>query len=87
MHLCYPPAITGPHGVARCCPSPACCRQQLASEAAKSETAAAAAAEAAAVWQEVLMQTEEDLELQAERDGDRLAAARHEAGEVRSSKL
>jgi hypothetical protein len=29
------------------------------------------------------MQTEEDLELQAERDGDRLAAARHEAGEVR----
>jgi hypothetical protein len=39
------------------------------------------------VWQEVLMQTEEDLELQAERDGDRLAAARHEAGEVRSGKL
>uniref|UniRef100_A0A383W626 Uncharacterized protein n=1 Tax=Tetradesmus obliquus TaxID=3088 RepID=A0A383W626_TETOB len=57
-------------------------RQQLAAEAAKGESAAAAAAEAAAVWQEVLMQTEEDLELQAERDGDRLAAARHEAGEV-----
>jgi hypothetical protein len=61
------------------------CRQQLAAEAAKSESAAAAAAEAAAVWQEVLMQTEEDLELQAERDGDRLAAARHEAGEVCSA--
>jgi hypothetical protein len=64
--------------------SDACCRQQLASESAKAESAAAAAAEAAAVWQEVLMQTEEDLELQADRDGDRLAAARHEAGEVRS---
>lgn len=57
----------------------------MASEAAKAESAAAAAAEAAAVWQEVLMQTEEDLELQAERDGDRLATARHEAGEVRTA--
>ncbi|KAF6260716.1 hypothetical protein COO60DRAFT_1637364 [Scenedesmus sp. NREL 46B-D3] len=57
-------------------------KQQMASEAAKAESAAAAAAEAAAVWQEVLMQTEEDLELQAERDGDRLATARHEAGEA-----
>lgn len=58
------------------------CRQQLSAEAAKSEAAAATAAEAAAVWQEVLLQTEEDLEQQAERDGERLAAARHEAGEV-----
>jgi len=54
----------------------------LAAQAAKADSAAAAAAEEAAVWQEALMQTEEDLEEQAERDGDRLAAARHEAGEV-----
>eukprot|EP00775_Hariotina_reticulata_P011301 gene11301-11451_t len=57
-------------------------RQMLAAQAAKADGAAAAAAEEAAVWQEVLMQTEEDLEEQAERDGDRLAAARHEAGEA-----
>ena len=63
------------------------CRQQLASEASRAEAAAAAAAEADAVWQEVLLQTEEDLEQQAERDGERLAAARHEAGEVRRLRL
>ncbi|KAF8067333.1 CFAP57 [Scenedesmus sp. PABB004] len=56
--------------------------EQLAAETARAEGAAAAAAEAAAVWEEVLVQTEEDLEQQAERDGGRLAAAQHDAGEV-----
>lgn len=58
-------------------------RQRLAGEAARADGAAASAAEAASAWEAVLLQAEEDLEQQAERDGDRLAAARHEAGEVR----
>ncbi len=59
-----------------------CCRQQLASEASRAEAAAAAAAEADAVWQEVLMQTEEDLEKRAETDSERLATLQRTAEEV-----
>jgi hypothetical protein len=58
------------------------CRQQLASEASRTEAAAAAAAEADAVWQEVLMQTEEDLEKRAETDSERLATLQRTAEEV-----
>lgn len=57
-------------------------RQQLASEASRTEAAAAAAAEADAVWQEVLMQTEEDLEKRAETDSERLATLQRTAEEV-----
>jgi hypothetical protein len=35
------------------------------------------------VWEEVLAQTEEDLEQQAERDGERLAQVTHDMSEVR----
>lgn len=59
-----------------------CCRQQLAAEASRAEAAAAAAAEADAVWQEVLMQTEEDLEKRAITDSERLATLQHTAEEV-----
>eukprot|EP00879_Flechtneria_rotunda_P002831 GHRR01003044.1.p1 GENE.GHRR01003044.1~~GHRR01003044.1.p1 ORF type:complete len:947 (+),score=451.86 GHRR01003044.1:130-2841(+) len=56
-------------------------RQQLCAEIAKSDGVAAAAAEAESVWHEVLLQTEEDLEAQAERDSERLASAQLAAGE------
>lgn len=42
-----------------------------------------AAAEADAVWQEVLMQTEEDLDKRAETDSGRLAMLQWTAEEVR----
>lgn len=61
------------------------CRQQLASETLKAEAAAAAAAEADAVWQEVLMQTEEDLDKRAETDSARMAILQRNAEEVGSS--
>lgn len=35
------------------------------------------------MWQQVLLQTEEELEQQAEKDGEKLAIAQHQAGEVR----
>jgi hypothetical protein len=60
------------------------CRQQLAAEATRAEAAAVAAAEADAVWQEVLMQTEEDLDKRAETDSGRLAMLQRTAEEVRS---
>lgn len=59
------------------------CRQQLSAEATRAEAAAVAAAEADAVWQEVLMQTEEDLDKRAETDSGRLAMLQRTAEEVR----
>lgn len=70
------------------CLSTGCCllrRQQLAAEAARADAAVTAASEAEAVWQEVLMQTEEDLDKRAEYDGNRLAAAQRTAEEVSCS--
>jgi prophage DNA circulation protein len=61
------------------------CRQQLAAEADRTEAAAVAAAEADVVWQEVLMQTEEDLEKRAQTDSERLAALQRTAEEVGKS--
>lgn len=58
------------------------CRQQLAAEANRTEAAAVAAAEADVVWQEVLMQTEEDLEKRAQTDSERLATLQRTAEEV-----
>lgn len=55
---------------------------QLAVEMARADAAAVAAKEADAVWQEVLMQTEEEVEARAEADGTKLAATQRSAEEV-----
>lgn len=59
-----------------------CCRQQLSTESARAEAAAVAAAEADAVYQEVLLQTEEELEKRAVTDSERLATLQRTAEEV-----
>lgn len=83
MHMC---ASAG-HAFAPLFPNtaPLPDRLQLAAETARADAAAAAAMDEERVWHETLLQTEEDLDQQAECHGARLAATQLEASEVRRS--